>query len=340
MSHERWHAIEKIQVQVAAAAALAFMYFVGWRLIHPTDVDGVVVFLPTFRIGSLALFALVVWAMAAATAVITVSARLEGAVLALLVGVAGASMRTEPMRRLVNRLEPNVAGLMISLAVEIVVLLVILAGAMAVIAVVREILGRLLPEWMVPMRRPSAPVESADGAGRPWGRTLLTLLLGFGFVRTDMKTHLMSLPAARNSKDKPSALELTQTILIAFALTLLAGLLGMMLTLLAPDSVERGQILFALAISFFLAAWVVSYFVPAGFSAPYWSAPLVLAIVIYLKNCWVAPDPPLTWARIGAMANILPVDWLTAGCGGAVGGYWLSCRLNEAKDAEAAGKAR
>lgn len=342
--------IEKIQVEVAGVAAMAFMFFVGWRLFIPAEVDGALVFLPTGSIGSLLTFAGIVWLLAAAMAVLTVSARAEGATLALLAGVTAAAMQTAPMRHLVNRFNDSVPTLMASLAGEIVCLALILLVATAVIGVVRQGLSYLLPNWMRPASmevtgtKPAAPkspkqqAEQATTAKASWAMLLITLVLGFGIIRTDPGAYGVRVRPITGRGGKQSPREWALSIVSSFGLTLLGGLLLMMVTFRATGSVERGQILFSLAISFFVAACVVSWFFPAGFSAPYWLAPLALAVVIYIRTCWVAPDPPHTWIQIGPLGNILPVDWLGAGCGGAVGGYWLSCRLHELKhfsDAEA-----
>ncbi|NQU76562.1 MAG: hypothetical protein HQ546_09650, partial [Planctomycetes bacterium] len=110
MSHQRRHIVEKIQVEVAAVAALAAMYFWGWGIIKPTDVDGVAVFLHGGGPGRLIGLAVVVWLLAGVSALLTMSARPEGALLATMVGVGGASLHSEPMRFLLMRHDENISG--------------------------------------------------------------------------------------------------------------------------------------------------------------------------------------------------------------------------------------
>ncbi len=328
MSHERWHVIEKIEVQVAALAALALVYVVAWRPVWPRDVTGTFTFLPTGAIGPLALTAVLVWVLAAACAVVTISARTEGALLATLVGVAGLAMRSGPMRLLVNAHADAPGRLMAALAVEVVALAAILLGALVVISGVRAVLLPLCPPWL----RPGGG-KSVDAGADP---SVARRRLGAPSSLKRMKFMVLGIDPLAEGEGKLSTKDHLAAAGGAFGITLLTGWLVLIGTLAAAHGVERGQILFGLAVSFLLAALLADQVTPAGFSLPCLAAPLVLAIGVYVHAAGLAPNPPLTWMQVPALANALPIDWLCAGCGGAVGGDWISSRIREARRATVA----
>jgi hypothetical protein len=155
-----------------------------------------------------------------------------------------------------------------------------------------------------------------------WADVALFLLVG----RVPLRW-VHDLPTRRMPSKAPTG-EAAVNMVACGGLTLLLGLLLMIGTLFSTD---RGQIIFSLALSFFLAAGVASYFFPVRFSTPCWIAPVLLGIAAYLKLSSMPFTGVLTWGGVDAWGHILPVDWISAGCGGAVGGYWLSCRLHDLK---------
>ncbi len=323
MNHQRWHFIEKIQVELAALVGLIVMYFVAWPIVAPWDVDGAVLFLPIEAGARLWVFAAVVWFLAAVAAVMTISARPEGALLAALVAAGGACLHSQPMRRLLMRFEgsaESLSGLFRSLAGEVLYMIVILLGAIVVVHVVRGLIYLVAPGWVRFGGAAEVGGASEEGQKAPLG--LLEMLFGFGGAA------ILRRLVGKTSELYPSRATPKQILgnaAAAFALTLLFGMAMLGLTFYSTD---RGQILFALAASFFVAAAGASYFFPAGTSAPCWLAPIVLAAGIYLRAGGVQEGGALAWVSVDTWAHALPVDWLSAGCGGAVGGYWLSCRLH------------
>ena len=83
------HLLEKIQVQLTAAAAAVLACLVGWPFIRPWDPHGALAFVPEGQWLRLLIFAAEIWVLAAGCAVLTISARPEGALLTALVGGAG-----------------------------------------------------------------------------------------------------------------------------------------------------------------------------------------------------------------------------------------------------------
>lgn len=295
MSHERWHTWEKVQVQIAIAIGLPVMYALSWSVLRTWDPDQAVVFLPKLELGRLAVFALVLWALAGLCALLTLSARAEGSLLAALVGSGGVSLHSESLAGMLRTYETNLPALLVPLAGELALMAPIIVVAWLIVRAVRRGAARVRPEWVRPENlSPAHPPGGQGGKAKPASARL-------------------PLP------------ERVLTNAASFGLTLLIGLL---LVTVLMYSADRGQILFALAAAFFVGSAVATYFFPAGTSAACWAAPIVLGVIFYLKAC-LAPSGFQAWTQLGPWAYALPVDWLSAGCGGAVGGYWLACRLHD-----------
>ena len=339
MSHHRWHVIEKIQVEVAAAVALAGMYFLIWPMLGLMDVDRAFVCLPTGSWARLAAVGVSVCVLAGVSALLTVSARPEGALLATLIGAGGASLHSAPMRLLLMRHERNLSALLVPLAGELLIMVIIVCAAMIVIQWVRQVVRRFRPGWVWPE---TAPGQQALPGSPPWStkpawqRTVLLAIVDRRFARGAAG------PGKGEGTSSDSGGEAAISAVAACGLTLLIGLLLLIVTLSRTDT-GRGQILFALAFSFLAAGALACHFFPVGVSTPCWIAPIVLGALFYLKSSGVPYVGVITWTNVDAWGHILPIDWLSAGCGGAVGGYWISRRLGDLRrlrdaEGEAAGK--
>lgn len=319
MSQQRWHILEKIQVEVAAVAALAAMYFVFWPYIKPPDVDGTAVFWPLGAYGQLFTFAAVTWLIAACAAVLTTTARPQGALLATLVGAGGGCLHSQSMRLLLMRFSPP-GVLLRPLIGEMACMAVIVLVASLIIRLVRLAIGQIQPSWL----RPDSLAEQAVPARPPrpfthgWQTALAMILTG----HRSPDTLLLSPRGRRSIGDVITA------SVANLGLTLLIGLVLIWVFVFQP---ARGQLLFGVAISFFLAATLAAYLFPISFSGPCWIAPLLLGVFFYARSSTIGDLGPLTWTHVDCFTHILPVDWLSAGCGGAVGGYWLACRLHDTK---------
>jgi hypothetical protein len=92
---------------------------------------------------------------------------------------------------------------------------------------------------------------------------------------------------------------------------------------------DRMQILFALGASFAAGTLIASQLFPTPYGVAAWGTPVVAAVFFYLVSAFAAvPQTPAGWIVLPQHAMPLPVDWLSGG-GGAVLGYWISCRLHE-----------
>jgi len=299
MNPQQRHWLEKTQVQVTAAIAMVFAWFVCWRAVTPWEAQGVLSFLPDGAYARLAAYAGVVWGIALLCAVLTLSGPPEGALLATLVGAAGLSLRSEPARMMLWRWEANSGRVFCLLAVEVLALAGILAGAMVVIALTRAAGGRLFPRLTWAGEQPESDSSSPAAAGRGHKANRLPQMIGAGLLE------------------------------IAVALTLLVYTFR---------STDRGQIAFALAASFFVGALAAHWAFPIRSSIPFWLGPILMAVVVFaLGSAGAKGSSGPAWYNVLIVARriplraALPVDWLAWGGGGAVAGFWLSRRIRHAR---------
>ncbi len=296
MSHHKRHLLEKVQVQVAAAAALAVVYFLIAPALGPWELGGATAFVPMGDYGRLAVFAVVVWAISAGCAALTLSARREGALLATLVAVAGFSFASGPMRMLLWRREGDFARLFALLSAEVLALAAIVLVAMVVIALVRAGLHRLAPK--LAWKYPSPAANSAD-----------------------------------NQTGKTQVMYAAGAVIMELAV-------AMLMLIITFRSTDRGQIAFALAASFFVAALAAHQTFPIRTVVPVWFGPILMAVLVFALG-WVgagggsglgpAWQSALMAARNLPLRAALPIDWMSFGASGAVAGFWLSSRMKEAR---------
>lgn len=291
----RW--LEKLQVQVAGVAALAVAWFAVWRLVRPWHSQAALVFFPSADLARLAVLAAMVWAVAAACALLTLSARPEGALLAALAGVAGLGLRSGAVSTLLRYSGNDFQGTFALLSAEIFAMGGILLGAVVVISVIRALARRIVPAWV--WTEPPAEPAAAAGSGSDRRKGKATALVNLaGCLVTEL----------------------------AAALILLA------LTFRSP---ERGQIAFALVSSFLLAALAAHQMFPIRSAVPFWLGPLLMgAAVLGLGMLGESSQGP-TWYYAIRVADryplraASPLQWLGLGCGGAVAGFWMSRRIRD-----------
>jgi len=312
MKPETQHLVEKIQVRLAAVIAAAVSWWAIWRLVGPADQEAAWVFFADGSLPRLAVLAGLVWALAAVCAVLTVSSRPEGAVLATLVGVAAMSVRSGPARNLlVTGAGPNpersINAIFALLTGEILVLAAVLAGAVAVIYVVRALVRPLAGQWF--WSTPAAADAPGKGAGKG----------GKG--------------DSEQASPRRSALVGAAGFL---AVELAVAVILLQVTFRSTDT---GQIAFALAGSFFAASFAAHMAFPIRGSIPCWLGPVIVgALVLGLGALGHFAGPGPLWRRAILVASSvplragLPAQWIGLGCGGAIAGFWASCRFREAPE--------
>jgi len=298
MDLQHRHMLEKLQVWIAAAAAACVAWFAAWPLVRPWDRGGALAFVPTGDWASLAVFAGVVVAMSSAVALVTLSARPEGALLAALAGVAGFAFRSGPMRTLLWRRADAPGRLFADLAIEMAAMTAVLAASALAVTCVRALLKRLLPRWAW-----SEPNRAPGGRDGPRRKT----------ARGQAAMHVAGCLVMQ----------------MAVALICLVHLFR---------STDRGQIAFALAGSFLLGSLIAHQVFPIRATAVLWAGPLIMGMAVYGLGAGASADGA-DWLRVLMVGQgvpiraALPVDWLALGAGGAVGGFWISRRIHEAREA-------
>ena len=320
MSHRRIHLLEKLQVQLAAIASLCVVYFALAPALDATDPALPITFIGEDGFVRLALLVGVIWLVAAGCALVTVSARPEGAMLAALLGAAGISLHSPAIRPLLWARQ-DLSGVFARMRLEVALFILVVAGVAIVVALVRRAVAWRKPGWL--WKSPLTAADEADSAkdnpAEPVS-LLTTLREGLGFGPTD--------PTGGKPKGQQHAVQGAYF----FALGLMVALVCLMLLM---KSADRGQILFALLASFFLAVLIAHQVFATHCTLLAWILPLVAGVLLYsLAAFTIVATGAKAWMHVPEYARALPIDYLTAGCGGAVLGHWVSQRVHEMRYVE------
>jgi hypothetical protein len=98
---------------------------------------------------------------------------------------------------------------------------------------------------------------------------------------------------------------------------------------------DRGQIIFALLVSNFLAMLLAHQFFPSPYSIIAWMAPMLIGVLFYCLAAMSSIHYGVNaWTQVSPYAGALPIDWMTAGAGGGVLGHWISQRIHELRHFE------
>jgi len=136
---------------------------------------------------------------------------------------------------------------------------------------------------------------------------------------------------ADDDEPAPKAGEVWQRgIMCLFIAVVLAGAL----LLLLQKADDRGQVIFAVSASFFLAMLAANQAAPGPFGLVAMLLPPMVATLMYaLDGRTIFPPTPQGWAHVKPYAMVLPLDWATFGTAGAMLGYCASARLTELRAA-------
>jgi len=324
MTHRRVHLLEKFQVQLATGAALAAVYFVAWRWVRPWDPEAPVVLLAGGRPGSALALAAVAIVLAVACTLVTLSSRPEGALLAALVGAGGVSLRSPSIRALLWRRNDALPAMYGELIIEVLALAAVLLAVALVVDLIRAAVGAVRPNWL--WRDPRGKAEPLHPDARPYS-------LIIGLPRAVASTGAAA-PSRPGSKNPPRHRLFARAL--ACLMVCLAGSTVMLALLL--QSADRGQVIFAVFASFLLGAVLAQQLFAAKHSLAVWITPFILAVATYVLAASSAVGGEQAWMRVPFYGQVLPIDWLTAGAGGAVLGYWISARIHEARHFERTSK--
>ncbi len=320
MNHRRFHWLEKFEVQLTCIASLGVVFFWLWPLVMPADPNEPFVFIPAGSYGNITAFCAVVLLLAAACSLATLRARLEGAVAAVLVGAMGMSLRSASVRSLLWWRENDLRAMFSGFIIELLLLGLLLLCVILIVGLVRMAVASVRPNWL--WRNPIGrrPTDGRVGFREAFG-TIFFSTADFAAPKDPNEQ--------KNRKKDISAHDAFLRIGSCFLLGLVVCLA---LALVMIRSSDRGQIVFAVAVSS-LAASLIAYHafsVPTSIVA--FAMPITAGLALYILSTFfaISGDPP-AWADVPFYAQVLPVDWLTAGCAGSLVGYLTSVRIIEGR---------
>ena len=283
--------MEKLQVQVAAVAALALGWFAAWPLLKPWDGENALVFLPGGDIGRLLGFAACVWVIAAVSAALTLSARASAAMLATLFGASALALRSGSMATLLQQTDNGLKGVFSLLAIETIVLAGVLIGAMVVVALVRAAAKNVVPDWRWP-----DDADPRKGKKKRTGRWSSSAANIAACMIIELAIAIMILTITFKSIESGQ---------VAFSLAMSFFVAALIAHHMFP--VEKSWAYWIPPLVVGAAVLSLGGIVVRG-GGPEWHQAVI-----------VAKGLPLRAA--------LPIHWLALGCGGAMLGLWVAQRM-------------
>jgi hypothetical protein len=331
MTHRQIHFLEKLQFQVAAIAAAAVVYWFVWPLLILHDPELPICFLAGGD--GVHLFTLIALAcvLGIACGAVTVTARPQTAVMAVVLALGGLSLRSPRIRSLLWAHQDSMSATYLRMALELLVLLavVVIAGAAAGIGrrLACALAGGLL--WRDPLLELDEERREAynrELAKRPPGKIEKT---GFPAQLALLLAPLGDMFAYDGRTDKLPGRDTAVRGVLGFMVSLTASAIIVLLLLRSP---ERGQIIFALFAGCFLGVFIGQKVAPARTNITAWAVPVVLGAALYLLAALGAVGAGQgAWMDVPLYAQALPIDWMTAALGGAMLGHWEDLRMREAR---------
>ncbi len=328
MSHQRFHVFEKIQVQVITLAAIIVAAMLFWPAIKPSDTEAPVDFLAMGNITQLAAFAGLIVILAAACGAATANVRPQAAMLATLIGAAGISLKSHSIRTLLWLKEDSFGSLFASLLGELWLLAAIMLLAALAAWLARRLTTQVAPglSWKDPLadlthkQRQTVRVTNGPYIGHAMGLASLGLLFTAAAQGAASK-------GARNAGKKLTNREAWTAVFSCLAITIAVSAV---LLLIFLQSGQRGQVIYSVLVSFTLAALIAHQAYPVPFSVIPLAAPILLGSAFYILAAAAIKDVSHgAWMTVPLYANVLPIDWITLGCGGVMLGFWISSRVHE-----------
>jgi hypothetical protein len=320
MHHKRTLYIEKLQVFLTLGVLLAGVYYLLWPLFEPADPLGPTTLLATGNVLRFGAFAVLLWAMTALAAVTTTRCRAGSALAVALLGASGLAMRSSSLTPLLWQGDVSYAGLYVAMGGEmllfVVVLLVAETLSMTLRSAARRFWGKAL--WQDPTAALTAEQRdylaseklSLEGAGQPLEMTYTGQLWP-------------TLARKLGQPGEPSLATWRQAVYCCSTGVLTAVIL--IVILMASDA--RGQVLFAVCAACLLGSMLGQHLFPTRVSWAAMGIAIITALLFYgLAMVSVSRGQPPR-----AQFQVLPLDWMTFGCGGALLGMWLSERMRQTR---------
>ena len=299
-------------------AALAAAYFLLWPAVRPSDDVEALSFVVVGISTRAAIFAVGVWLLSGLCALATLAARPQSALLAALIGIGGLSLRSGQMRTLVWSMRGDIPQLYTGLILEMLFLAAVLAVAVWIVGAVRHVVAAVRPRWVRQSDHEKCSDHQVHAACEG---SFLRLLAAAAFGAGD-KVGRRGRAAARTMLLK---------CVYCTGVAMLVSAVGLLILM---QSDQRGQILFALVASCAIGAFVAMQIFPTHCSFPVLAATVLLAIATYALTAATGGNGDRAWMDVQNYARALPTDWMTAGAGGAVLGFWIHQRMHEVRKFE------
>jgi hypothetical protein len=333
MTHRQTHFLEKLEFQVSAIAAAAVVYWFVWPLLILHDPALPICFLAGGDGAHIFTLIGLACALGIACGAITVTARPQTAVMALVLALGGLSLRSPRIGSLLWAHQDSMSVMYWRMALEVLLLLavVVIAGAAAGIGrrLAAGLAGGLI--WRDPLlelddeRRAAYNRELARRKAEkasPWTVAMVLSLLS-------LPLGIIWVPGEDVKSDKLLGRDTAVRGVLGFMVSLTASAIIVLVLLRSP---ERGQILFALFAGCFLGVFLGQKVVPTQTNLTAWAVPVVLGGALYLLAAISAVGSGQgAWMDVRLYAQALPIDWMTAALGGAMLGHWEDLRMREAR---------
>jgi hypothetical protein len=328
MIPERIHWLEKVQVQVAvvATAGAVFLYF--WRCAQAADPVGPATFLATGSTAGLIGTAVMFLVLAVVCGMLTVTSRPEGALAAALLGLGGISLRSASLEVLLQQSEGSFRSIYTKMSIELLLFAALVLVGLVLLGLARGLVAAVRPGWLWRDLRENVDEEDVKRHVEESRRmdSLEKRRMARKGIFGNISIFSLGNPAVATFWKKGNRRE---TLLRCLGCLGLAAAISGMLVFVLMQSALRGQIVFALFGSFVLGVAIAHQLFPAPCGMAAWLLPVVVGILYYVLGIvWVGQGG---WMEMRPQAQGLPIDWIAAGGGGAMLGYWISARIHEAR---------
>ncbi len=327
MEHHHFHGLEKLQVQIMTVAGLLAVYFLAWPVVRPDDPLSPMTFLPLGGYGSAVAFAGMFCVLVALCAVVTVAVRPVGALLAATLSAGAISLRSPQIRGLLWTRTADLDGVYCELMLEAVMLAMLAAAGSLIVYLVRRLVRSVRPQWLWtdPMaeltdeQRANVTDAPSDAKGG-----IVAMLFG-------QAVHSMLVSLGKEGSRIAGRRDPLRIVLARCAACIaMASVIAVVILTVVLRSADRGQIIFALVASFTAGVFFAHQAFPQPYALVVWILPMVISVGFYATAWLVAtPGQATDWSKVNVLFRALPVDWLTAGGGGALLGFWASHRVHE-----------
>jgi hypothetical protein len=331
MNYKRFHLFEKTQVLIAGGGLLAVVFFLLGGFFQPADPLGPLAMLPNGHPVKLLSAGALLLVLAILTGAMTTHSRPEGGLLTALVALGGLALLSEPIDTLLWRYGAPRSGLYGQLILEVLLLGVAVTLAEWLVTLVRALLAKANSAWVW-----ADPLDQITDEQRKilrdsqvhlrWDGDILdgnSLLFSPG-VRNTLIGNIESLVSGRKDARVARHHAAAKAFRRGAACLGLGVIVGVLLVLLLMQSDQRGQILFSLFAGFTVAALAAQHVFPTRAMFVAWLMPIATAVVFYLLAVLIPGE-------IRPQFEALPIDWITAGCSGALLGFWIAGRMRESR---------